>query len=181
MERVKRKECAKQCRKILKETGLQDVFAAPILVEAVELQKQSPKPQTPHRSLSVEVIPPKSEHTHGASLKQGMGLQTHIPARFWGYPKYSSAKLEAMMENQSQDIPRWPRQSRAWSGGSYPVLVPKETSQSILGSGILTGNGSVTPFMSSFSVSQSQLWPSCFCEITEHHLTQILKSRCCCY
>lgn len=69
-------------------------------------------------------MPPTPEHRHGVSLTQEMGLQTHIPAWFWGYPKYSSTKLEAVMENQSQDSPRGPRQSRQSS-----VLVPRQSKE----------------------------------------------------
>lgn len=127
----------------------------------VAVRASSKIPNTPQ--VFVQVMPPRPEHI----LTKDMGLQTHIPAWFWGYPKYPPANIEVMMENQSQNTPRWSRQSTSWAGGSYPVSVPsspRETFQNILGSGILAGNGSVTPFVSSFSASKSQLWPQCYYE-----------------
>lgn len=60
MERVKRKEFAKQFRKKMKETGLQDILPTPNLVEAIELYSRLQNSQ--HLTgLSVQGIPSKAE------------------------------------------------------------------------------------------------------------------------
>lgn len=77
-------------------------------------------------------------------------------------------------ESRAKTHPEWSRHSRWWAGGPYPVSVPRQlqgkASPQIqpehpwFWNSDWEGVSNTIHELSSFSASQSQLWPQCYCE-----------------